>query len=166
VAFAGFAFFSFSLKREMRANSTTTLIIQRGQVAPNFQATDMNGNTVDFYQTVKSNKAVGVIFWATWCDPCRVELANLQKMYLGVKKTRGMELLAVNLDPQEIPNFPFAKELSFPVLLDQGQTIAKQFGIRSLPSTVIVNSIDPPRVVISMEGSAAALYVANMQTRR
>src|SRR5215469_9919478 len=102
VGFAAFAFFSFSLKREMRGNNTSTLMIQRGMVAPNFQAFDMSGHLVDFYETARANKSVAVVFWATWCDPCRTELANLQRIYLGVKKARGIEVLAVNLDPQEI----------------------------------------------------------------
>jgi peroxiredoxin len=165
LGFAAFAFFSFSLKREMRNNSASTLMIQRGMVAPDFQALDLNGHTVDLYETVKANKIVDIIFWATWCDPCRVELANLQKMYPGAK-ARGLELLAVNLDPQEIPNFAFVKELPFPILLDPGQTIAKQFGIRSLPSTVILDPNGTHRVLNSMEGSLGALFVANMQTRR
>src|SRR6266700_5801536 len=136
--FVLFAFFSFSLKREMRGNDASQLMLQRGMAAPDFQAADMNGSRVDLYEVAKANKAVVVTFWATWCDPCRVELANFEKMYPGKKKA-GMEFLAVNLDPPELQNFPFVKELPFPVLLDQGQTIAKRYGIRSLPSSVIVS---------------------------
>jgi peroxiredoxin len=165
VGFAAFAFFSFSLKREMRANAASAVMIQRGEVVPDFQAFDLSGNRVDLYETAKANKAVIVIFWATWCDPCRTELVNSQKMYLSLKKA-GREVLAVNLDPQEIPNFPFVKDLSFPVILDPGQAIAKKFGVRNLPSTVIVDSNAPPRAMISMEGSTAAFYVANMNARR
>jgi len=161
-----FAVFSFSLKREMRGNNAPALMIQRGMVAPNFQALDMNGHMVDLYETANTNKIVAIVFWATWCDPCRLELANLHKIYLGLKKARGFELLAVNLDPQEIANFPFAKELPFPVLLDPGQTIAKQFGIRSLPSTVILDPNGTHRVLNSMEGPLGALFGANMQTRQ
>jgi peroxiredoxin len=105
-----------------------------------------------------------VTFWATWCDPCRVELANFDKMYPGKKKA-GMEFLAVNLDPPEIQNFPFVKELPFPVLLDQGQSIAKLYGVRSLPSSVIVGSGATPRVQTSMEGSTGSAYVARMYLR-
>jgi thiol-disulfide isomerase/thioredoxin len=166
IGFAAFAFFSFSLKREMRANVASTVMIQRAQVVPNFQAFDLGGNRVDLYETTKANnRGVIVIFWATWCDPCRAELTNLQKMYTSIKKARR-ELLAVNLDPQEIPNSPWVKELSFPVILDPGQAIAKKFGVRALPSTVIVDSNSPPRAMASMESSTAASFVANFNAGR
>jgi peroxiredoxin len=157
--FVMFAFFSFSLKREMRSDGASQLMIQRGMVAPDFQATDMNGNRVDLYEIVKGHKAVLVTFWATWCDPCRVELANFEKMYPS-KKDAGMEFLAVNLDPSELQHFPFVNELPFPIVPDQEQRIVKLYGIRSLPSSVIVASGTPPRIQNSMEGSIGAESVA------
>lgn len=166
VGFLVFAVFSFSLKREMHGNNAPQLMIQRGMVAPDFQALDLNGQMVDLYETAKSNKIVGIVFWATWCDPCRVELNNIQKSYLGAKKTRGVEVLAVNLDPEQMPNFPFVRELPFPVLADPGQMIAKQFGIRSLPSTVLLDPNGTHRVLSSAEGEIGALFVAGTPGRR
>lgn len=164
LGFVVFAFFSFSLKREMRGNDVQEVMLQRGMAAPDFQAADMNGGRVDLYEIAKTNKAVLVTFWATWCDPCRVELANFAKMYPGKKKA-GMEFLAINLDPPEIQNYPFVKELPFAVLLDQGQRIAKLYGVRSLPFSIIVGSGAEPRVEAAMEGSFGAAYVARMYLR-
>ena len=165
IGFVVFAVFSFSLKREMRGSDASQLMIQRGMAAPDFQVSDMNGNRVDLHEIAKTHKFVVLMFWATWCEPCRVELANFEKMYPGRKK-EGMEFLAINLDPPEIQNFPFVKELPFPVLLDQGQRIAKLYGVRSLPSSVIVGSGATPRIQVSMEGSVGALNLARMFSRR
>lgn len=165
IGFLVFAVFSFSLKREMRGNTTPVLLIQRGMVAPDFQAPDLNGNTVGLYETAKNNKNVVIVFWATWCDPCRVELANIQKAYAGAKQTRKLEVLAVNLDPEQMPNFAFVKELPFPVLADPEQTIAKQFGVRNLPSTVLLDPNGTHRVLSAVEGGIGALFVVGGRGR-
>jgi peroxiredoxin len=160
--FVAFALFSFSLKHEMRSKNASALVIQRGMVAPDFDAIDMNGRRVNLYETKRGNDSVLLLFWATWCDPCRVELTSLEKMYAG-KKAAGVEFLAINLDPAELQNFPSIKQLPFPVLLDQGRTIAKLYGIRTLPSSLIVGPGAVPRVSMSMEGAGS---IARMFARQ
>jgi peroxiredoxin len=160
--FVAFALFSFSLKHEMRSNNASTLVIQRGMVAPDFDAIDMNGRRVNLYETKRGNDSVLLLFWATWCDPCRVELTSLEKLYAS-KKAAGIEFLAINLDPAELQNFPSIKQLPFPVLLDQGRTIAKLYGIRTLPSSVFIGPGAMPRVSMSMEGAGS---IARMFARQ
>jgi peroxiredoxin len=74
-----------------------------------------------------------------------------------------VEFLAINLDPAELQNFPSIKQLPFPVLLDQGRTIAKLYGIRTLPSSLIVGPGAVPRVSMSMEGAGS---IARMFARQ
>src|SRR5678815_1511264 len=87
--FFGFAIFSVMLKLDLRAKVNSQLVLQRGMKAPSFQATDLNGNRVDFDEIARANKTVFITFWATWCDPCRTELQNLEKLYPG-RKASGL----------------------------------------------------------------------------
>src|SRR5688572_14714425 len=46
-----------------------------------------------------AGKVVIVDFWASWCEPCKDELPVLDALYRE-HRTRGLEVLAVNIDEQ------------------------------------------------------------------
>ncbi len=75
-------------------------------------------------------KVVFVSFWATWCDPCQLELARLQEHWRELRG-RGYELLAVSVDPAdaegEVRKLVRRYRYEFPVLLDQDSRVADRF---------------------------------------
>jgi PKD repeat protein len=44
--------------------------LPNGSIAPDFTATDLNGNTVNLYSILNSGKTVFMDISATWCGPC------------------------------------------------------------------------------------------------
>src|SRR5580700_4893004 len=130
-AFVGFACYSGTLKHELLGDQVSQRLVQQGMTAPNFQAFDLSHNQVDLREFAKGKKAVLVTFWATWCDPCAVELANFQKLYRE-RKGYGIEFLALVVDPQQAPDYLAGKDLTFPILQDPGQSVAKSYGVRTL----------------------------------
>lgn len=85
-------------------------------------------------------KAVLVNFWATWCKPCQWELPLMETLYQAYKD-RGFIVLGISLDQldaEAVSAFVKEKKLTFPVALDQRGEVAREFGIRGLPATVLI----------------------------
>ena len=85
-------------------------------------------------------KVVFLNFWATWCPPCKYEMPSMQKLYDKLKHKK-FAMVAVDLQEPVSRVKDFVKEykLSFTVLLDSTGDVGRQFGIRSIPSTFIID---------------------------
>jgi len=82
-------------------------------------------------------KVVLVNFWATWCPPCRKEMPDLNALY-GEFKDRGLVILAIS-DEDSAKVAPFIQErgINYPVLLDPGDVVNKEFGIEGIPKSFV-----------------------------
>ncbi|UVT15407.1 MAG: TlpA family protein disulfide reductase [Nitrospira sp.] len=106
--------------------------------SPGFALTTIEGRTIDFGHL--HGKVVLVNFWATWCGPCKDEMPALRRLkesFVG----KDFELLAVTTDQQleSIRKFVKVLGLEFPVLLDETKDISAAFGVRGLPTTVLID---------------------------
>lgn len=108
-----------------------------GKTAPAFSLQDLNGKTVQ----VGSNGKITVInFWATWCPPCRAEMPELDAF---AEKHKGKILFAaVNLreSAETVKGFINKAGFSMPVLLDKDGRVGGKYGIRAIPTTIILDS--------------------------
>ena len=89
-------------------------------------------------------KVVAITFFASWCGPCRVELAHLNKIYARSRE-RGLEILAINLfeefdglsNDKRLAEFLRVTAPDFPVLKGDG-AISATFGeIRRIPTLLV-----------------------------
>ncbi|MBI3251997.1 MAG: TlpA family protein disulfide reductase [Candidatus Omnitrophica bacterium] len=106
-----------------------------------FTLVDLNGQTVSLDGLLKEKKAVLVNFWATWCPPCREEipdLIRLQRQYAA----RGFTALGVNVGESQGKVSAFAAKMgiNYPVLLDEDQSVAENFRIVGIPTSLLVDS--------------------------
>jgi len=75
-----------------------------GLKAPDFTATDLNGNKIKLSEIKAENTLL--VFWATWCPHCTRLIPDLKKIYLPCNKDK-FEIVAVSLDESktELDNF-------------------------------------------------------------
>ena len=86
-------------------------------------------------------KVVFLNFWATWCPPCKEEMPSMERLHRRYKE-RGFTILAVSIDTGgSAPVAAFVKKfgLTFPIGLDPEFVVAKQYAIRGLPSTFLID---------------------------
>ncbi|MBA4538575.1 TlpA family protein disulfide reductase [Bacillus aquiflavi] len=111
--------------------------IQIGDKAPDFELKTLTGETVKL-SDYKGKKVI-LNFWATWCPPCRAEMPDMQKFY--EKMGTDEVILAVNLDPgADVQGFMTEMGATFPVLLDEEESVMKTYKILSIPTTFFIDS--------------------------
>jgi peroxiredoxin len=132
-------FLIFLLRNERDSTSRTAKLIQPGLEVPNFAFPDINGKQISLSD--HRGKVVLVNVWATWCPPCRQEMPSMQRLYEKFKG-ENFEILAVSIDSEgreAVAPFMQKMHLTFPALLDPGETIRPLYGITGVPESFLVD---------------------------
>jgi len=110
----------------------------KGLTAPDFTLESLEGKTVrlsDF-----RGKGVLLNFWATWCQPCKIEMpwfAELQKQY----GPQGLQIVGVAMDdasPKEIGEFAHDLGVNYPILVGKESVGDAYGGVQFLPATFYI----------------------------
>jgi peroxiredoxin len=113
---------------------------QQGFLAPDFELQTTTGETIKLSDL--RGQAVLVNLWATWCPPCRAEMPTIEKVY-NEYKDQDFIVLAVNMTYQDTYSniAPFIDEygLTFPILLDETNSVGSAYQLRSLPSSFFID---------------------------
>lgn len=112
-----------------------------GSAAPPMQASTLDGTrrtkTLDDYE----GKVVLLNVWATWCEPCKVEMPSIEKLHREFGR-QGLAVIAVSVDDagMETRIRDFARELgiTFEVLHDPTRTTSASYQIAGYPETFII----------------------------
>ena len=109
-----------------------------GNIAPDFETVTDSGETIKLSDF--RGQVVLVNFWGTWCGPCRLEMPAFQAAYQA-EQDAGFTILAVNNRDTTEAVIAYRDELglSFPLVMDAGESIRKSYGIFSFPSTYVIN---------------------------
>jgi peroxiredoxin len=116
-----------------------------GKPAPNITLRSIHGGMIDIAKNY-GHKPVYLRIWATYCIPCRAQMAGFEKIYQ--KYGAKMQIVAVNAgigdEPPKVRKFVAEANMHMPIAIDDGSLI----GWLKLDST-------PLHLLIATDGRVA-----------
>ncbi len=128
------------------------LVTKKGEVPHDFTLEDLDGRDINLFQKAGGNPTI-VVFWKlldnkAFIDYSLDELKYLQKYYKKYHQELGLEILGVYVPASEgdvtaremerIRRLVKNHGISFPILIDNGLNVYKEYGVIALPSTVMI----------------------------
>ncbi|CAN5478406.1 TlpA disulfide reductase family protein [soil metagenome] len=113
------------------------LSLKEGQDFPSLKIAEFPGKAKLDAAKFKG-KVVIVDFWASWCEPCKIELPALNKLH---KKFGGkVTVIGVNVDENLSDAKAFLKDhpVGFDLAHDKGMKSANALGIEKMPTSFIL----------------------------
>lgn len=106
--------------------------------APDFRLANRAGGEVTLAGL--RGQVVMINFWASWCAPCRQEFPVLDQIYAKYKPM-GFTLVGINVESEraDAERFLGTQRVSFPILFDPKNTVSGSYGVKAMPTTVLVD---------------------------
>jgi peroxiredoxin len=103
-----------------------------------FTLQGLDGKTVSLRQ-FQGKKPVLLVFWATWCPECKAAIPKINALHGG---PTGEKLQILSLDFREtrekVAAAVKARDIRYPVLLDERGQVARAFGVVGIPTYILI----------------------------
>ena len=119
-------------------NQPVIRFVRNPDLAPDFKLTSLDGKPLTL--EALRGKAVMLNFWATWCGPCRAEVADL--IALQERYKDRLQIIGMNVDDDdadEIQKFVQETGINYPVAMATNEVRIQYGGIPALPTMFILD---------------------------
>ncbi len=100
-----------------------------GDTAPDFELPNASGGTVRLSELLRSGPVVLAFYRGSWCPYCNTELRGLQQALPQVEAARARLIAVSPQTPDSSMTIRDRQRLTFPVLSDAGNRVARTFGL-------------------------------------
>lgn len=113
------------------------------QAFPTPELITVDRQPVALSQFVGNGKPTVVAVWATWCQPCHVELDHMKSYLQKWEGEYGAKVLAVSVDQRHMLNrikpLVSRKGWKYDILVDTDGQLQATLGFRSIPTMYIID---------------------------
>ena len=122
----------------VRASGLADSALTVGDAAPTFSLPNASGETVALSDVLASGPVILTFYRGGWCPYCNLELRAYQALLPEIEAA-GATLVAVSPQtPDASLTTQEKKDLTFTVLSDEGNAVARQFGlVHTLPADLV-----------------------------
>ena len=127
----------------MKERATKFKDLQIGSVPPDFSIKDQNENIVNLKSVTTQNNYTVLLFWASHCSHCMVELPQFLTWY-NKNKNKGVEVIAIALDAnkskwvQTINDYNF-NWLNISQFLVYKSPVCKDYKVKKTPTIFVLD---------------------------
>lgn len=127
-----FVFFIFA----QRGPQLLAMFKSQGQIAPTTELTLLDHHKIQ----IPLNRKHLVVFWATWCGPCKVELSRINRL-IQSGSLSGQDVIAISSseDVPTVRQFIQDHDSKFTVAVDPYGAVAKLYKISGTPTLLLID---------------------------
>ena len=116
-----------------------TTLINAGDVAPDFTVEMLDGSKATL--SALQGKPTLLIFWATWCPPCRLELSKLQEHIID-RYGDKINVLPISRGEERAKVEEYISKMgyTFAVGLDGDQSIYRKYATNYIPRCFVIDA--------------------------
>jgi peroxiredoxin len=109
-----------------------------GRSAPDFALHASAGDNVRLSE--HRGEVVVLSFWSSRCNPCRTQLAALNRSF-QTYRSAGLVVYGIGVDdePQLALEFARSNAVGYPMLLDPTKGVSRSYEVDNLPMTVLID---------------------------
>jgi cytochrome c biogenesis protein CcmG/thiol:disulfide interchange protein DsbE len=115
--------------------------VEVGSTAPDFEGRTVNGTNQVRSMADYKGKVVVLNVWATWCEPCKVEMPSIELLHRVFSKT-DLQVVAVSIDDvvgaDSVRRYADNFALTFDILLDSLHRIDRDYQVTGYPETFVI----------------------------
>ncbi|MBI1967248.1 MAG: TlpA family protein disulfide reductase [Gemmatimonadetes bacterium] len=111
-----------------------------GSRAPDFPAMNLTGNRSVAFSEYRG-KVILLNVWATWCQPCRIEMPSIERLHRKFVGT-DFRVVAVSVDkdgPEVVEAFVKGLGLTFEVWHDRSGDIQRIYQTTGVPESFVID---------------------------